>query len=166
MAVQQETDKIFIQWWTKIQKRVLSIAQHYLESSDVEDLAQDVAIAAYQRFDIFKNQEHFDAWVTNCARWFSIDRVRAKKPTIDSYDSLDSFISSNPPQDVSTWLSEVQEVFQRLPLNQREALSLWAEGYSSREIAKELKVEESTVRSLRRHARLKLAEALFHNREK
>ncbi len=170
MALPQERDKVFSQWWTKIQKRVLSIAQQYMELGEVEDLAQDVAIAAYQQIDSFNDENHFNAWVTNCARWFSIDRFRSRNQratdSLDSDDSLDSVVSTRATQDISTWLSEVKEAFETLPHSQREALRLWAEGYSSKEIAVQLGVKEATVRSLRRHARIKLLGILFRKQEK
>jgi RNA polymerase sigma factor (sigma-70 family) len=161
MEGSKKGDELFTQWWSVVEPRLMSLGERYLASAEAaRDLAQDVAIAAYRDFDSFKDQNHFTAWVLNRAKWFALDRIRSSRRS--------SFLGEGVPtpgrvasQDLTAWLGEVTEALNELPQAQKDALKLTVEGYSSHEIALRLGVTDATVRSLRRHARVRLLQRLI-----
>ncbi len=74
----EDTNERFTQWWSDVEARVISLGERYLKSGDqARDVAQDVALAAYLNFEIFRDGGHFTAWCLKRARWLGLDRLRA-----------------------------------------------------------------------------------------
>lgn len=115
------------------------------------------ALAAYLNFEVFRDSGHFAAWVVQRAKWLALDRLRA---TGRLYPLLTFAHAEESSQELRTWLGEVMDALEQLPPAQREALKLSIEGYSTGEAAAQLGTTEATVRSLRRHARIKLLRKL------
>lgn len=157
-GAKEDTDERFARWWSEVEPRVISLGERYLRSTDhARDVAQDVALAAYLNFELFRDSGHFAAWCLKRARWLALDRLRAAGRLSEL---LTTEASVDTSQETQTWLAEVMDVVETLPTAQREALKLSVEGYDAAEIASRLGVTASTVRSLRRHARLNLLRRL------
>jgi RNA polymerase sigma factor (sigma-70 family) len=166
MEASKRGDELFTQWWSVVEPRLISLGERYLASAEAaRDLAQDVAIAAYRGFDSFRDQNHFNAWVLNRAKWFALDQIRSSRRASRFLWEGVSPPDREAPLYLTAWLGEVAEALDELPQAQKDALKLAVEGYSSHEIALRLGVTEATVRSLRRHARIRLLERLIGRKE-
>lgn len=157
----------FIEWWTLVEPKVLSLGRRILLSNDAaQDLAQDVAMNALLRFEAFQSQEHLAGWAVTRARWLAIDRLRLQRrlwpSSGDEGVASQAAIDRTSPSAAEGYesLESLEDIFlaiKRLPERQRIAILRKIEGYDTGDIANELGVTEATVRSLLRHARIRLS---------
>jgi RNA polymerase sigma factor (sigma-70 family) len=160
----QEPAKRFEEWWTNVEDEIIAIGTSYLGSrSAADDVAQDVAYAAFCHFSKFDENTGFPAfqkWTKKRTRWLAIGALRLRKREILATDSAldltqiartsDETSSQPTPQpDRNALLAAIAQ----LPRLQRQVALLTLQGYSNKTIAKSLKIKESTVRSVFRHAR-------------
>ena len=153
-----EDEARFAEWWSAVEPTVISLGRRLLGSTDAaRDLAQDVAVGALLRFDIFRDATHFRAWILNRSRWLALDRIRvhrreranehATAPGVEAYG-------------VSPELDQIMRLIGALPERQQTVLLGSIEGRTASETAATLGVTPATVRSLLRHARLRLTRSM------
>ena len=135
---------------------------HRLLPSDVEvdDLVQDVFVAALQRLGTLQNPQAFEAWLGSIIVNAVSKRLRRRRllgrlglrdrETID----LDGLTASTAPGEVAVELRRVYRLLQHLPTEQRVALVLRRiDGMEIPQIAEYMRLSTSTVKR-----RLKAAE--------
>ncbi len=126
------------------------------------DIVQKVALAMWE-YRRFQDEEHFKKWSIQKVRWFSIDYVRTRKRerNLIARDADVNGLTEGPTQERDQAISELREAIAFLPERQRNvAVRYYVQDQSVREIARDLDIEEATVRSLLRHARSALARRL------
>ncbi len=107
-------------------------------NADVADALQETALCAWQHRHQLRHEEHFGTWVTRICINVSRRMLRKRRPVL----SLEEVTAAVPAPDVSLTLA-----LHALPENLRLPLTLqYAEGMSYEEIARVLKLPESTVR--------------------
>ena len=160
----QEPAKRFEVWWTNVEDEIIAIGTAYLGSrSAADDVAQDVAYAAFRHFSKFDENTGFPSfrkWTKKRTRWLAIGALRLRKREISATDSaLDltqisrSSDESGPQPTSQPNRDALLAAITQLPRGQRQVALLTLEGYSNKAIAKSLNIKESTVRSVFRHAR-------------
>ena len=149
----------FLEIWTEMEQSLKLSASRYAKSG-AEDVVQDVFIAALSCSERFQSPEHCRSWLRISVRNKAIDYFRKNRkqasivtepPTTDRGPAV--------PADAETKM--LHEAIRMLPRRQRQIISLELEGESTESIAKALEVTTSTVRSLRRYARLRIAQHLI-----
>ena len=70
-------DKIS-EWFYLYNKDIYHFLVYYIESSDVEDLVQEVFIRAIKGFDAFQNKSSPKTWLFSIARNVGIDEIRKR----------------------------------------------------------------------------------------
>jgi RNA polymerase sigma-70 factor (ECF subfamily) len=151
-----EEDGGFEGWWRAIEPKVRRLGRALLRSGEAaQDLSQEVAVAALMKYPDFRNGEHFAGWVMTRARWLALDRLRMERHAWP----LEAVPASQdaPAAEDDGALRDIFRAISRLPERQQVVTLRTIEGYSAAEIGRELGIAEATVRSLLRHARLKLA---------
>lgn len=122
---------------------IYRLAYSYLRNKqDAEDVLQDTLVQLIRTNPRFKDEGHEKAWLLRVAANFSKSklRVRSKRQT----DELSDQLAAEEEGD----LAFVWEAVGQLPPNQREVIHLfYQEGYTTKEIARILERNESTVRS-------------------
>lgn len=160
-----------IRWWASIEPGLVRFARSYgrdLESS--RDAVQDVAVLVLKQYSKavgepgknyaqFSGEEEFRRWVYARLHWIMLDRFRSTKPLLEPFE-LAPEASVPPDQEQALIVGDILKLIGDFPKNQKIALCRLIEGRSRKEIAQELHVEEATVRSLQRHARIRLATLL------
>ena len=131
---------------------VLRMAYSYLHNmSDAEDILQETLIKYIQTAPDFKTTDHKKAWLLRVASNLSKNKISYNK--LRNTDELNVELVAEERED----LSFVWEAVKELPLHYREAVHLfYYEGYTTAQIAKILKRNESSVRSDLRRGRQKL----------
>lgn len=131
---------------------VLRMAYSYLHNmSDAEDILQETLIKYIQTAPDFKTTDHKKAWLLRVASNLSKNKISYNK--LRNTDELNEELVAEERED----LSFVWEAVKELPLHYREAVHLfYYEGYTTAQIAKILKRNESSVRSDLRRGRQKL----------
>lgn len=135
---------------------ILRYAYSYLHNmSDAEEVLQDTLIQFIKTAPSFENREHEKAWLMRVAANLSKNRI--KYNSFRDTDELNKELAAENRED----LSFVWEAVKGLAVKYREVIHLfYYEGYSTAQIAKILKKNESTVRSDLHRGREKLKELL------
>lgn len=133
-----------------------------------EDVVHDGFVAVWQKIGRYEpGRGSLRGWLLTIVRNRAIDRVRAKRPSIDVADAdQQSLLASGPNP---TWEAavarlsarELRAAVEALPDEQREAIALaYFSGYTYREIAELTGVPLGTTNGRLRLALAKLREAL------
>ena len=152
-------------------KKMFAVSLVYTkDKTAAEDVIQDAFIKIFSKISQFKDKGSFEGWmrriVVNTAleryrkenRMYSIDDYQPYEEKL-SYDDLIANISAN----------ELMEIISTISPQYKMVFSLYAiEGYSHKEIAKELGISEGTSKSNLARARKVLQEKvneLYYSRE-
>lgn len=140
---------------------------YFLKRSGDPHLSEDLAGEAAMRLWRAYGNDGPDLWTrvmwpTAKNLWY--DHLRARSRSAASLDAVVAAGAPEPPTlavDESTraFLMDVREVFDGLPLRQRQCLALQLEGYSRRESAEMLGISEEDVHYALQRARMALRAA-------
>jgi len=120
------------------------------DESAAEDITQDCFLRLLER-ESFSSDEHAKAWLLTVARNLCVNALKRLKRTVPISEFL-------PAADDSRG---VMEELYKLPADDRAAVYLfYYEGYSSKEVAKLLKITDAAVRARLKRARERLKELL------
>lgn len=135
---------------------ILRMAYSYLHSmEDAEDIVQETIICYWQKAPENMDMSKEKAWLLKVAANLSKNKIRYKK--LRKTDELLDTLIQEERED----LSFVWEAVKNLPVKYRETVHLfYYEGYSTRDIAKILNRNESSVRSDLRRGREQLKRIL------
>lgn len=121
-------------------------ARHKMEA---EDIMQDGFVKVFTKMDTFKFNGSFEGWVRRIMVNTALKLVAKssfKKESIGMEDYQDNHIDAGVFAKLSA--DEIMQLVAKLPDGYRIVFNLYAvEGYSHRDIAKSLGIEESTSRS-------------------
>ena len=160
-TMSQDPSKRFEEWWNRVESQIIAIGVSYLRShSAADDIAQDVAYAAFRQFAQFDEKTglaDFQKWTKQRARWLAIGVLRLRKrETLATDSTLEIEQISQADDTPSDWDADrkvLLAAIERLPRVQRQVTILKLQGHPNKAIAKSLGMKESTVRSVFRHAR-------------
>lgn len=145
----------FNDWWERIH-RAANLALRSIPQDIVEDVLQDLVLEVLER-----RKRGYAlptvAFAVQFAKWRSLDRLRRGRET--SLDIVQVQLEA-PKQENVVFLREMEAVVEHLPPAQREVFRLWISDHEIQEIAHLTGKKESTVRSLLRHARYRVATTL------
>lgn len=135
---------------------ILRIAYSYLQNmEDAEDIVQETVISYWKKAPENMNAIRERAWLFTVAANLSKNKIRYKK--LRKTDELLDTLIQEERED----LSFVWEAVKALPVKYREVIHLfYYEGYATRDIAKILNRNESSVRSDLRRGREQLKKIL------
>lgn len=163
----------FSQIYDRYSKPLFSLAMKMLgESSEAEDVVQDVFIALWDKADTFDSKRaKLFTWAVTLTRNKAIDRLRTRKRRAgiierSSEDIADFSLSSEMPDSVEVAgrnerAQIVRKAFQTLPEEQREPLKLaYFGGLTQVEIAEQLGEPLGTIKARIRRGLLKLRDRL------
>lgn len=149
------------------QRRVFQIAYGVLGNpADAEDVAQEVFLRAYQKFESLREAEKFRAWVNRIAFRLALNRQRGRRRRLTretawqahgAGDTVDGL--KNAEQQVL--LDRLRNEIERLPEKLREVLQLSiVEDMDAADVGAVLSIPPGTVRSRLHTARKLLLEAM------
>lgn len=169
-----DTEEQFVKWWTSAEPEILAIGGSYLGSRiAAEDIAQDVAYAAFSRFSLFDDFHAFRKWTKTRTMWLALDTLRIRKREIPASDlAIDlrqiahTWHTADSPGFTGDERRFLFESIAKLAPKQQEVVLRKLQGHSTKDIAKKLGIERSTVRSLFRHAKHKLSQESTQARTK
>ena len=134
----------------KYSGKLLAVCTRYTRHRmEAEDVLQDAFIKIFRNLEKFEGKGSFEGWmrriVVNTALK-NYNKSSFKKERI----GLEDYQEASMDQDVisSLYKEELLKVIEELPNGYRVVFNLYViEGFSHREIAQELKIQESTSRS-------------------
>jgi RNA polymerase sigma factor (sigma-70 family) len=131
---------------------------------DAEDMLQEGFIKVFSQIHTFRNQGAFEGWVRRIIVHTCINNLKKNKKFNESVDIIHATSLHVREESVPSIVQakQVVECIRLLPIGYRTVLNLYAiEGYSHKEIADMLDIEESTSRSQYTRAKQMLEEILI-----
>jgi RNA polymerase sigma factor (sigma-70 family) len=148
----------------KYSPKMLSVCYRYAKSrEDAEDMLQEGFIKVFTQIHQFQNRGALEGWIRRIIVHTCINNLKKNKKFSESVDIIHASSISVREDNIPSILQakQVVESIRLLPLGYRTVLNLYAiEGYSHREIAEILDIEESTSRSQYTRAKAMLEDIL------
>ena len=125
-------------------------------------MVQDAVVKAWTKIDTFEEGTNMRAWLFTILRnTFYSHHRKARREISDSEGELSGNLAQKPDHDGRLQMRDFNKAFEKLTVEQREALTLvGAGGFSYEEAAETCGVAVGTIKSRVNRARARLAELL------
>ena len=147
---------------------MLSVCYRYAHNrEDAEDMQQEGFIKVFLQVHTFENRGAFEGWIRRIIVHTCINILKKNKKFNESVDIIHANGLQIREDTVPAIIQakQVVECIRMLPIGYRTVLNLYAvEGFSHREIAGLLDIEESTSRSQYTRAKAMLEDILIKKR--
>jgi RNA polymerase sigma factor (sigma-70 family) len=148
--------------------KMLSVCYRFAHNrEDAEDMLQEGFIKVFSQIHTFQNKGAFEGWVRRIMVHTCINNLKKNKKFNESVDIIHATGVQVREESVPSIVQakQVVECIRLLPIGYRTVLNLYAiEGYSHKEIAGMLDIEESTSRSQYTRAKQMLEEILIRKK--
>ena len=150
--------------YARYSPKMLSVCYRFAHNrEDAEDMLQEGFIKVFSQVHTFQNKGAFEGWVRRIMVHTCINHLKKNKKFNESVDLIHANGMQVREESVPSIVQakQIVECIRLLPLGYRTVLNLYAiEGYSHKEIAGMLDVEESTSRSQYTRAKQMLEDIL------
>lgn len=131
--------------------KMMAVCYRYAQNrEDAEDMLQEGFIKVFSQIHSFRRQGAFEGWVRKIMVHTCINHLKKNKRFRESVDLIHAMSITVREDSVPSLVQakQIVECIRLLPMGYRTVLNLYAiEGYSHKEIAVLLDIEESTSRS-------------------
>ncbi|HUR09960.1 MAG TPA: sigma-70 family RNA polymerase sigma factor [Flavitalea sp.] len=150
--------------YQKYSPKMLSVCYRFAHHrEDAEDMLQEGFIKVFSQIHTFQSKGAFEGWVRRIMVHTCINHLKKNKKFNESVDLIHATGLQVREESVPSIVQakQVVECIRVLPIGYRTVLNLYAiEGYSHKEIASMLDIEESTSRSQYTRAKQMLEDIL------
>jgi RNA polymerase sigma factor (sigma-70 family) len=154
--------------YNRYSSKMLAVCYRYAHNrEDAEDMLQEGFIKIFLQMHTFENRGAFEGWIRRIIVHTCINILKKNKKFNESVDIIHATGLQIREESVPAIIQakQVVECIRLLPIGYRTVLNLYAiEGYSHREIAGMLDIEESTSRSQYTRAKAMLEDILLRKR--
>ena len=151
--------------YNRFSPRMLGVCYRYARNrEDAEDMLQEVFMKVYAQIHQYKGSGALEGWIRKIIVHTCINILKKNKKFSDSVDLVHASSIQISDNNIPSMMQakQVVECIRLLPIGYRTVLNLYAiEGFSHKEIAVILEIEESTSRSQYTRARALLEEILI-----
>ncbi len=152
-------------FYNKFSPKMLGVCYRFAKNrEDAEDMLQEGFIKIFTQLHQYRNEGALEGWIRRIIVHTCINVLKKNKKFADSVDIIHAN-SIHVKEDMIPSImqgKQVVECIRMLPLGYRTVLNLYAiEGYSHKEIAGMLEIEESTSRSQYTRAKAMLEDILI-----
>jgi RNA polymerase sigma factor (sigma-70 family) len=137
--------------YNRYSPKMLSVCYRYAQNrEDAEDMLQEGFIKVFTQIHTFQNKGAFEGWIRRIIVHTCINFLKKHKKFTDNVDLAHANSLHIKEETIPSIMQakQVVECIRLLPVGYRTVLNLYAiEGFTHREIADMLDVEESTSRS-------------------
>lgn len=154
--------------YNRFSPRMLGVCYRFAKNrEDAEDMLQDGFIKVFTQLHQYRSEGALEGWIRRIVVHTCINILKKNKKFADSVDIIHAN-SIHVKEDMIPSIMQAKQVVEcirMLPLGYRTVLNLYAiEGYSHKEIAGMLEIEESTSRSQYTRAKAMLEDVLVKKR--
>lgn len=150
--------------YSRYSPKMLSVCYRFAHNrEDAEDMLQEGFIKVFGQIHTFQNKGAFEGWIRRIIVHTCINNLKKNKKFNESVDIIHATTIQVREESVPSIVQakQVVECIRLLPIGYRTVLNLYAiEGYSHKEIADVLDIEESTSRSQYTRAKQMLEDIL------
>jgi RNA polymerase sigma factor (sigma-70 family) len=154
--------------YSKYSPKMLSVCYRFARNrEDAEDMLQEGFIRVFTQIHQFQNKGSFEGWIRRIIVHTCINHLKKYKKFNDSVDIAQAHTLQVREDSVPSIIQakQVVECIRMLPIGYRTVLNLFAiDGYTHREIAGMLDIEESTSRSQYTRAKAMLEQILIQKK--
>lgn len=154
--------------YNRYSPKMLSVCYRFANSrEDAEDMLQEGFIKVFTQMHTFQNKGAFEGWIRRVIVHTCINFLKKNKKFSNSIDLEQADYLEVKEETMPSVMQarQIIECIRLLPLGYRTVLNLYAmEGYSHKEIADMLDIEESTSRSQYTRAKSMLEAILIKKR--
>ena len=154
--------------YNRYSPKMLSVCYRFANSrEDAEDMLQEGFIKVFTQMHTFQNKGAFEGWIRRIIVHTCINFLKKNKKFSNSIDLEQADYLEVKEETMPSVMQarQIIECIRLLPLGYRTVLNLYAmEGYSHKEIADMLDIEESTSRSQYTRAKSMLEAILIKKR--
>lgn len=154
--------------YNRYSPKMLAVCYRFAHNrEDAEDMLQEGFIKVFLQIHTFENRGAFEGWIRRIIVHTCINILKKNKKFNESVDLIHATTVQIREESVPAIIQakQVVECIRLLPIGYRTVLNLYAiEGYSHREIAAVLDIEESTSRSQYTRAKAMLEDILIRKR--
>ncbi len=154
--------------YNRYSAKMLAVCYRYAHNrEDAEDMLQEGFIKVFLQIHTFENRGAFEGWIRRIIVHTCINILKKNKKFNESVDIIHAHSLHVREDSVSSIVQakQVVECIRMLPIGYRTVLNLYAvEGFSHREIAGMLEIEESTSRSQYTRAKTMLEDILIRKK--
>lgn len=151
--------------YNRYSPKMLAVCYRFAHNrEDAEDMLQEGFIKVFSQMHTFLNKGAFEGWIRRIIVHTCINNLKKNKRFNESLDIVHAHGVQIREESVPSIVQakQIVECIRMLPIGYRTVLNLYAiEGYSHREIADMLDIEESTSRSQYTRAKQMLEEILI-----
>ena len=154
--------------YSRFSPRMLGVCYRFAKNrEDAEDMLQEGFIKVFTQMHQYRKEGALEGWIRRIVVHTCINILKKNKKFAESVDIIHAH-SVHVKEDMIPSIMQAKQVVEcirMLPLGYRTVLNLYAiEGYSHKEIATLLDIEESTSRSQYTRAKAMLEEILIRKR--
>lgn len=154
--------------YNRYSPKMLSVCYRFAQSrEDAEDMLQEGFIKVFTQIHTFQHKGAFEGWIRRIIVHTCINLIKKHKKFNESVDLTHASLLQVREDAIPAIMQakQVIECIRLLPIGYRTVLNLYAiEGYSHKEIADMLDIEESTSRSQYTRARAMLETILVRKK--
>ncbi|HVZ57461.1 MAG TPA: sigma-70 family RNA polymerase sigma factor [Chitinophagaceae bacterium] len=154
--------------YNRYSPKMLSVCYRFAHNrEDAEDMLQEGFIKVFSQIHTFENRGAFEGWIRRIIVHTCINILKKNKKFNESVDIIHATGVQVREESIPSVVQakQVVECIRLLPIGYRTVLNLYAiEGYSHKEIAGMLDIEESTSRSQYTRAKAMLEEILIRKK--
>ena len=154
--------------YSRYSPKMLAVCYRFAHNrEDAEDMLQEGFMKVYAQIHTFRSQGVFEGWVRRIVVHTCINILKKNKKFNESVDLIYATSLQVREESVPSVVQakQVVECIRLLPMGYRTVLNLYAiEGYSHKEIAAMLEIEESTSRSQYTRAKQMLEDVLVRKK--
>jgi len=154
--------------YSRYSPKMLAVCYRFARNrEDAEDMMQEGFIRVFTQIHQFQGKGSFEGWIRRIIVHTCINHLKKYKKFNDSVDITLAHNLLVREETVSAVIQakQITECIRSLPMGYRTVLNLFAiEGYSHREIAQLLDIEESTSRSQYTRAKAMLEQILIQKK--
>ena len=151
--------------YNRFSPRMLGVCYRFAKNrEDAEDMLQEGFIKVFTQLHQYRNEGALEGWIRRIIVHTCINIIKKNKKFTETVDIVqaNNLITQEDFIPSIMQAKQVVECIRLLPIGYRTVLNLYAiEGYSHREIANMLEIEESTSRSQYTRAKALLEEILL-----
>ena len=135
--------------WDKYSRKIKALCLRYCQNQEeAEDALMETFVKIYDKLGDFRFQSSLETWMRRVAVNISINKIRARKNiwTDISEDEYEIGYQDNSFDQLN--VNQLLKLIEQLPVGYRMVFNLYAiEGFSHKEIAETLQIDEGTSRS-------------------
>ncbi len=148
--------------WNLYSAKLMSLCLRYCKNQEeAEDALMEAFVRIYDKMESFRYQSSLETWMRRIAVNIAINKLRSQKDIWKEISESEYELGYNDLGMERLEAKQIMQLIEKLPVGYRTVFNLYVvEGYSHKEIAEMMAIDEGTSRSQLAKARKTLQEML------